>query len=257
MLSEGEEARPTMHAIMQTSSSSIPTLPQTLSGKTFEVLPDTSLEAAPKLVYSQSKPVTHRDQTVIKCPTCFLLFPRLSIPAEWRSSFPNNSNFCSADCYSVMKVVHELPHDPADFFLCAFCRQWTHDPWMLDCTKHGVCSPTCGRLLIENTTKLLRDQPVCPECSESLTQATVMKFFDGGENITEEAKATELFFKAQRELQATKCKSCESMAAERIYICKHGYCSECFYLDAQGNDGLRKCPHPSGCEQVYFIKEGK
>jgi len=222
-----------------------------------------SPETTPELVLSQSEPIPYSDQTEVKCPTCFLLFPRQQhIQAEWRSSYPNCDNYCSAECYLIMKDVYE-PHDPADFFLCAFCRQWTHDPWLFDCKNHGVCSKKCGRALMENTTKLLRDNPVCPECSEPLTWATTaMKFFDGAEDTPEEEKATtatsdQLFEAAQRNLRAKMCESCMSVKAERMYGCGHVYCSDCFYLDAQENGGFLKCPHPSGCGQVYFIREGK
>jgi hypothetical protein len=149
--------------------------------------------------------------------------------------------------------VREKQHDEIDYFLCAFCRQWTHDPWIFDCSNHGVCSQKCGRALIENTTKLLRDQPVCPECSVPLTWPTVAQFFKGEYEETADAS----FYEAQRIVQDKMCEICNSPTAERMYGCGHVFCSECFYLEAQTIGGFLKCPHLEGCGQVYFIREGK
>ena len=219
-----------------------------------EITPEllhTQSEPTPVLAHSQSE-ATPCQQTYVKCPTCFLLFPLQHSPTGWRLHYPESSGFCSADCYILMKEVWEKKHDEADYFLCAFCRQWTHDPWRLDCSKHGVCSQKCGRALIENTTKLLRDQqPVCPECSVPLTWPTVAQFFKGNEEETADAS----FYEAQRILQNKMCEIC-NVPAERVYGCGHVFCSECFYIEVQLNGGFLKC-HKQGCNQVYFIREGR
>lgn len=214
---------------------------------------DPSPEANHELVDCPSKLLPYSEQTEVKCPTCFLLFPCKHPPTDWRFNYPQSSGFCSADCYMLMKDVIETPHNPVDYLLCAFCRQWTHDPWRLDCSNHGVCSQKCGRALVENTTKLLRDQPVCPECSVPLTWPTVVQFFEGNDETTAEAS----FYEAQQILQDKMCEICNYAPAERVYSCGHVFCGECFYIEAQIMGGFLKCPHPEGCDQVYFSKKGK